>query len=99
MQQTIITEKNNVKKRKNINRSRISSRERRYIIEAIEDAKLELEIVRNSFNFISESKLIDSLIYKERDIVSRYDHLLQKAKEKGIKVSEGYIYNNNCTRY
>lgn len=99
MQETIVREKYDLKKRETNNRGRTSTSERNYIISAIEEAKQELEMIRISFNFISDSNLVESLIYKERDIMARYEYLLKRAKEKGIKASDSYIYNNVCKIY
>lgn len=99
MEQTIVREKYDLKKRKNNHRGRNNTSEINYIILAIEEAKQELEMIRISFNFISDGNLVEALIYRERDIMARYDYLLKKAKEKRIKVSDNYIYNNVCKIY
>lgn len=96
MESTIISKKDYVKKRKVALKSRKYIKDKKYIIKAIEDTKNELKIVRMSFDYASDPKLIESIIYRERDIIARYEYLIRQAKKKGIKVDEIYIYNNAC---
>lgn len=103
MENRIIVEKNsvknNTKKRKNKGRSRNNISDRNFIIKSVEDTRSEIEILRNNFNFISDPKLVESLIYKERDAMARYEYLLELAKNKGIKVGMLQVYKNVCTKY
>lgn len=61
------------------------------LINEIEYALIEIETARNMFDNVDDSKLIDVAIYSEDAAVKRFEHLLKKAKEKGISVSNGYI--------
>lgn len=96
MESTIISKKDYVKKRKVASKSRNYIKDKKYIVRAIEDIKNELKMVRMSFDYASDPKLIESIIYRERDIIARYEYLIRQAKKKGIKVDELYIYNNAC---
>ena len=61
------------------------------LINEIEYALIEIETARNMFDNVDDSNLIDVAIYSEDAAVKRFEHLLKKAKEKGISVSNGYI--------
>ncbi|WP_297518692.1 DUF2508 family protein [uncultured Clostridium sp.] len=99
MQNTIIVEKNCVKKKEIASKGRNSISDRDFIINSVNETKGEIDRLRNNFDFISDPKLVESLIYKERDAMARYEYLLGQAKEKGIKVSMLYVYNNVCKKY
>ncbi|MGL5577025.1 MAG: YaaL family protein [Sarcina sp.] len=99
MQNTIIIEKNNSKKRKKRGSSRNNISDRNFIIKSVEETKGEIERLRNNFNYISDPKLIESLIYKERDAMARYEYLLGQARKKGIKAGMLHVYRNACTMY
>lgn len=99
MENKIIIEKNSAKKRKNKAQSRNNISDKIFIIKSVEETKSEIERLRNNFNFISDPKLVESLIYKERDAMARYEYLLEQAKNKGIKVGMLQVYKNACTKY
>ncbi|MGL4762321.1 MAG: DUF2508 family protein [Sarcina sp.] len=99
MENTIIVEKNSSKKRKNEGKRRNNISDREFIISSVEETKGEIDRLRNNFNFISDPKLVESLIYKERDAMARYEYLLGQARKKGIKVDMLYVYNNICQKY
>lgn len=61
------------------------------LINEIEYALIEIETARNMFSNVSDSKLIDVAIYSEAAAVRRFEHLLKKAKEEGISVSNSYM--------
>ena len=61
------------------------------LVNEIEYALIEIETARNMFDNVSDSKLIDVAIYSEEAAVRRFEHLLKKAKEKGISVSNNYM--------
>ena len=61
------------------------------LINEIEYALIEIETARNMFDNVDDSKLIDVAIYSEEAAVKRFEHLLKKAKEKGVSVSSSYI--------
>lgn len=61
------------------------------LINEIEYALIEIETARNMFDNVDDSNLIDVAIYSEDAAVKRFEHLLKKAKEKGISVSNSYI--------
>lgn len=99
MENRIVVEKSGAKKRKNKGQSRNNISDRNFIIKSVEKTKNEIEILRNNFNFISDPKLVESLIYKERDAMARYEYLLEQAKSKGVKVGMLQVYKNVCTKY
>lgn len=63
------------------------SEEEKEIIKGIQEAMLELEVARNSFDNVSDKNLIDKCIYKEDEAKSKYTYFLEQAKNKNIKVS------------
>lgn len=65
------------------------------IIDAIELARLEMEVVRNAFQYADDDKLIESIIYREHDIIARYEYLIKQAKNRGIKVGIDAIFKSN----
>ncbi|MBS5927603.1 MAG: DUF2508 family protein [Clostridium sp.] len=67
------------------------------IIDAIEDAKAELEAARSIFDNVQDSKLIELAIYAEEVALKRYEYLLSLAKERDIRVSNEYILDR-CIR-
>lgn len=67
------------------------------LLEAIEQAKLELESARCVFNNVQDPKLIEVAIYSEEVAIRRYEYLIRLAREKGIKVSNDYVIDQ-CAR-
>lgn len=67
------------------------------IVDAIEDAKAELEAARSTFDNVQDSKLIELAIYAEEVALKRYEYLLSLAKERDIRVSNEYILDR-CIR-
>ena len=61
------------------------------LINEIEYALIEIETARNMFNNVSDSNLIEVAIYSEDAAVKRFEHLLRRAKEKGVSVSHSYL--------
>ena len=61
------------------------------LIYEIEYALIEIETARNMFNNVDDSNLIEVAIYSEDAAVKRFEHLLRRAKEKGVSVSHSYI--------
>ncbi|NLP14349.1 MAG: YaaL family protein [Clostridium sp.] len=56
------------------------------LIESINDAKKEWLSAKNNFEHAVESDIIDYYIYQIKAYQTRYEHLLKKAKEKGISI-------------
>lgn len=44
-----------------------------------------LDSVQSRYNLTSDNDLVDSLIYEEISLKSRYGYLIKTAKDKGIK--------------
>lgn len=63
-----------------------------FIMDLIE-IKNKLYSVRTMFNTINDEDLVESLIYEEQALLSRYQYMIKQAKLKGIK-SE-LILNSN----
>lgn len=51
---------------------------------SIEEVVRELEAIRNYFDNVSDTKLIEVAVYTEAAIKSKYDFLLREAKKRGI---------------
>jgi len=66
------------------------------LIKAIEQAKLELEAARSSFNNAEDFNLIDAAIFSEEAAKKRYDYYLSIAKSRGLRVSNYYVLEH-CT--
>lgn len=66
------TENNNIEQNKNF-------------IDDIEEIKKRLDAVHQRYNLTSDNDLLDSLIYEEKSLLSRYEYLIKTAKQKGIK--------------
>ena len=62
------------------------------IIEEIKEVKNQLEEVEAKFNLISDSDLIDALIFEQRSLEARYTYLLRIAKGRGIKNEKSYNF-------
>ncbi|GAA0123815.1 MAG: DUF2508 family protein [Clostridium argentinense] len=60
--------------------------EQKQIINQLEEARIEWENARISFQFVSDPKLIDLVICKEDEAKAKYMYFLSLAKEKGIKL-------------
>lgn len=54
------------------------------IADEINEVLLKISWVRSRFDFEVESDIIDSLIYEERALLSRYKHLITLAKDLGV---------------
>lgn len=50
----------------------------------IKDILEKIQNVRSRFDFETENDMIESLIFEEKALLSRYRHLLLSAKNKGI---------------
>ena len=68
------------------------------LINEIEYALIEIETARNMFNNVDDSNLIEVAIYSEDAAVKRFEHLLRRAKEKGVSVSHSYIIDKFLER-
>ena len=53
----------------------------------IKDVLVKLQNVRSRFDFETENDMIESLIFEEKALLSRYRHLILAAKNKGISCS------------
>lgn len=67
------------------------TKEQRDIIEAIADARQELQIAIAYFDMVNESKLIDYAIYMENAATARYTYLLSEARRLEVKVDCSYM--------
>ncbi|MCJ7856137.1 YaaL family protein [Lachnospiraceae bacterium NSJ-143] len=56
-----------------------------YIIDSIEDIKKELYVIKNNFDMETDESLIDCYIYQMEALGKKYEYLLKKAKESGVK--------------
>jgi hypothetical protein len=63
------------------------------LIEAIEEARQELQRAREYFDAVSEPKLVDYAIYMEQAANARYTFLLLEAKKLEVKVDCNYRLN------
>ena len=63
------------------------TKDEKEIIAGIQEAMLELEVAKNSFDNVSDKNLIDVCIHKEDEAKSKYVFYLSQAKKKNIKVN------------
>ncbi len=54
-------------------------------LEDIKDVRERLENVRSRYALALDEDLVESLIYEERSLLSRYEYLLKQSKSLGIK--------------
>jgi hypothetical protein len=64
--------------------------EQKNIIDAIEEANMEMNKAREIFELVSEPKLVDYAIYMEEAAKARLAYLLDQARKYGIKVDSNY---------
>lgn len=62
---------------------------RNRLLEDLEFISNRLERIRESFDMTAEPELVDSLIFEEKAMRSRYDYLIRIAKENNIKCRIG----------
>ncbi|MBX7419904.1 YaaL family protein [Clostridium chauvoei] len=62
------------------------SKEDQEIIDNIEDARMEMEVARAMFDFVSDPKLIEVAIHAEDVAKMRYDYLISLAKKREIRI-------------
>lgn len=84
--------KNSKPKKKKV----ISKEHREELLMAMKETQLELESVRVSFQFVCEPNLVEALIYKEREVLARYNYLIREMKLKKVRVNKMEIYKNAC---
>ena len=65
------------------------------LLEDIESAKMEINVARSMFNNVNDDRLIEVAIYSENVARKRYDYLLSIARERGIRVANNYVIENN----
>lgn len=51
----------------------------------IQEVQNRLDSVNSRYDLTSDNDLVESLIYEQRALESRYHYLIKTAKEKGIK--------------
>jgi hypothetical protein len=78
----------------NISRVSCYSKDQIALINAIEEARMQIESARSIFNVVSDHKLIDYAIYMEEAATARYIYLLREAKRMNLKVDHSYKLNN-----
>ncbi len=57
------------------------------ILTEIDCVLKQIENSRNRFDFETDYDMIDSCIYEEQALLSRYSHLLSLARQKGLRCS------------
>lgn len=62
---------------------------RNQLLEDLDFVSHRLERIRESYDMTAEPELVESLIYEEKAMKSRYDYLIRTAKEKGLKCRIG----------
>ncbi|GIM29335.1 hypothetical protein CPJCM30710_20010 [Clostridium polyendosporum] len=72
------------------------SKEKQDLLNQIEEARIQLNEIREIFDYVSDPKLIEFAIYSEQAARTRYEYLLTEARKKGIKIGYEYIFLNQC---
>ena len=62
---------------------------RNQLLDDLDFVSDRLERIRESYDMTAEPELVESLIYEERAMRSRYDYLIRVAKENNIKCKIG----------
>ena len=57
------------------------------IIEELERITQQFRANEMLFNMMTDDKMIEAVIFEQRSLQSKYAHLLQIAREKGIKIN------------
>lgn len=60
------------------------AKERQELINAIINAKLELEVANRNFDALADAQLTDYYSYEIKAKKVKYDYLIKQVKEKGI---------------
>lgn len=63
------------------------TKEQRELIEAIENARIEMEVYRSMFDEVTDPSLIEFAIYNEEATMKKYIYLLLQARKKGINLN------------
>lgn len=63
------------------------TKEEKEIIAGIQEAMLELEVAKNSFDNVNDKNLVDICIHKEDQAKSKYIYYLSRAKEINVTVN------------
>jgi len=72
---------------KKVKASSLSAPDTDPIIAEISEVLTQINCVRSRFEHITDYDMIDSCIYEEQALLSRYSHLLSLAKDKGLYCS------------
>lgn len=56
------------------------------LIEAIENARIEMNVYRSMFDEVTDPSLIEFAIYNEQATMKKYIYLLLQARRKGINL-------------
>ncbi len=64
-----------------------AERMKRAIYDELSCIRHRLSIIRSSFNFLSDSDLLDSVIFEEKALSIRYSQLIKLAKLQGVSLS------------
>lgn len=71
------------------------NKEEEELLKEIQEAKISYEAAKDYFLYAKESDLIDYAIHMEDATRIRYMYLLQKAREKGLKISTDILINQS----
>lgn len=63
------------------------TKEQRELIEAIENARIEIDVYRSMFDEVTDPSLIEFAIYNEEATMKKYIYLLLQARKKGINLN------------
>ncbi len=61
------------------------SKSRDELVKELEEIKIRLEAIRDSYNHVSDDDLIEALIFEEKGLKARLSHIIKYAKENNIK--------------
>lgn len=64
----------------------LSDSERDELAKRIELLTDELEDVRRNFDLVTDSRIIDALIYEENSLICRIEALHREARERGFSI-------------
>lgn len=76
---------NITKKISDLQTKRTKQNQDKEFFDDIHEVQNRLDSVKSRYNLASDTDLVDSLIFEEKSLVSRYEYLIKTAKDKGIK--------------
>lgn len=69
---------------------------RNALLQELADCRRQLRCAEQQFNMAAEEALIESCVYEYRALLSRYDCLVRRAREQGIRLTQEAVVRSTC---